>query len=260
MKIATWNINSMKVRLPHILRWLSEQSPDIVALQELKQQDADFPIEQINTAGYQALWSGQKTYNGVALLTRNTGEDIEKGFVNFEDEQKRLLAATIDGIRVINVYVPNGQSVASDKYQYKLLWLEHLYAYLQDALTRYEKVLVLGDFNIAPQDNDVYDPKAWEGQVLCSALERAALEKIMSLGFQDTFRLFAQAPEIYSWWDYRTFAFAGNRGLRIDLLLASSALAKQIDHCWVDTRPRTWERPSDHAPVLIECNMPLQGA
>lgn len=252
MKIATWNINSMKVRLPHILRWLSEQSPDIVALQELKQQDADFPISQINAAGYQALWSGQKTYNGVALLARNTGEDIEKAFLNFEDEQKRLLAATIDGIRVINVYVPNGQSVGSEKYQYKLLWLEHLHAYLQDALTRYEKVLVLGDFNIAPHDNDVYDPKAWEEQVLCSALERAALEKIMHLGFQDTFRLFAQAPETYSWWDYRTFAFAANRGLRIDLLLANPALAKQIRRCWVDINPRTWERPSDHAPVLIE--------
>jgi exodeoxyribonuclease-3 len=254
MKIATWNVNSMRVRLPHVLRWLLDQAPDIVALQELKQPDLDFPIAQINAAGYQAVWSGQKTYNGVALLTRVVCEDIEMAFPVFVDEQKRLLAATVNGIRIINIYVPNGQSVDSDKYQYKLMWLEHLYAYLKYTLTHYEKVLVVGDFNIAPGDADVYDPKAWEGQVLCSAPERAALEKILALGFQDSFRLFPQATQVYSWWDYRTFAFQANRGLRIDLMLASHALAKEVKRCWVDVVPRTWERPSDHAPVLLDLN------
>lgn len=251
MKIATWNINSIKARLPHVLRWLSEQAPDIVALQELKQ--LDFPMADINAAGYQAIWSGQKTYNGVALLTRDHCEHIETAFPIFVDEQKRLLAATVNGIRIINVYVPNGQSVGSEKYLYKLTWLEHLYEYLKYSLTQYEKVLVLGDFNIAPEDQDVYDPKAWEDQVLCSMLERAALQKIFALGFTDSFRLFSQPAHIYSWWDYRTFAFQGNRGLRIDLILANQSLSKDIQKCWVDIAPHVWERPSDHAPVLIEC-------
>jgi exodeoxyribonuclease-3 len=251
MKIATWNINSIRARLPHVLRWLVEQNPDVVALQELKQ--LEFPIAEINAAGYQVVWSGQKTYNGVALMTRNHCENIETNFPNFADDQKRLLAATVDGIRIINVYVPNGQSVGSDKYQYKLLWLEHLYDYVKQALTQYEKVLILGDFNIAPEDQDVFDPKAWAGQVLCSDDERAALEKILSLGFQDAFRLFPQQAQVYSWWDYRTFAFQGNRGLRIDLMLTNAALAKELQRCWVDIAPRAWERPSDHAPVLLEC-------
>jgi exodeoxyribonuclease-3 len=259
MKIATWNINSMKVRLPHILRWLAEQSPDVVALQELKQTDADFPIDEIRAAGYQAVWSGQKTYNGVALLAKESCANIETAFTTFADEQKRVLAATINDIRIINVYVPNGQSVGSEKYQYKLMWLEHLYEYLKQSLTQYEKVIVLGDFNIAPDDRDVYNPKAWEEQVLCSRAERAALEKILSLGFQDSFRLLPQKDEIYSWWDYRTFAFQGNRGLRIDLILASAHLATEIQKSWIDVIPRTWERPSDHAPMLVELktNPPL---
>lgn len=251
MKIATWNINWIRVRLPQVLRWLSLQAPDIVALQELKQ--LDFPIAEINAAGYQAIWSGQKTYNGVALLTRSTCEDIETGLPGFVDEQKRLLAATVAGIRLVNVYVPNGQSVGSEKYQYKLEWLEHLQDYLKNTLKHYEKVLVLGDFNIAPEDNDVYDPKAWAEQVLCSHAERSALKKIFELGFQDSFRLFPQAAQIYSWWDYRTFAFQANRGLRIDLLLANAALAKEIQGCSVDIAPRAWERPSNHAPVFIDC-------
>lgn len=253
MKIATWNVNSLKVRLPHLLRWLSEKSPDIVALQELKQINEDFPIADIMAAGYQAVWSGQKTYNGVAILAKHTCTEVETALPNFIDEQKRLLAATVNGIRIINVYVPNGQSVGSEKYQYKLMWLEAFYAYLQQSLIQYEKILVVGDFNIAPEDRDVYDPKAWHEQVLCSTKERAALHKILSLGFEDTFRLFDQAAEVYSWWDYRTFAFQGNRGLRIDLMLANAQLAKDIQKSWVDVMPRTWERPSDHAPVLIEC-------
>lgn len=252
MKIATWNINSIRSRLPHVLQWLSDQAPDIVGLQELKQPDADFPIAAIEAAGYQAIWSGQKTYNGVALITRQRGHDIETNFPNWPDEQKRLLAATVGGVRIINVYVPNGQSVGSEKYEYKLIWLQHLYEYLKQALNQYEKVLVMGDFNIAPADIDVYNPKAWEGHVLCSPQERAALEKILSLGLLDSFRLFPQEPQIYSWWDYRTFAFVGNRGLRIDLILTNQALAKNIQRCWVDITPRAWDKPSDHAPALIE--------
>ncbi len=253
MKIATWNINSMKVRLPHLLRWLPNHAPDIIALQELKQINEDFPILDIQAAGYSAIWSGQKTYNGVALITKQPCEEIETAFPTFVDEQKRLLAATVNGIRIINVYVPNGQVVLSEKYQYKLEWLEHLYLYIQQALKQYEKVLIVGDFNIAPEDQDVYNPKAWEGQVLCSDAERQALKKILNLGLQDTFRLFSQASALYSWWDYRTFAFQGNRGLRIDLMLANHRLAECISRCWIDIAPRAWDRPSDHAPVLIEC-------
>ncbi|MGA2655749.1 MAG: exodeoxyribonuclease III [Gammaproteobacteria bacterium] len=252
MKIATWNINSMKVRLPHVLRWLAAESPDIVALQELKQTDADFPISDIQAAGYLAVSSGQKTYNGVAILSKQACEHIETAFPDFVDEQKRLLAVTVNGIRIINVYVPNGQAVGSEKYQYKLMWLEHFYHYLKQSLTQYEKILVVGDFNIAPEDIDVHDPKAWHEQILCSSAERAALNKIFSLGFQDTFRLFPQKDQIYSWWDYRTFAFQGNRGLRIDLMLANAKLAQAIQKCWIDVMPRAWERPSDHAPVIVE--------
>lgn len=252
MKIVTWNINSMKVRLPHLLRFLSEHAPDVVALQELKQIDADFPLDAITQAGYQAVWSLQKTYNGVAILSRSPVDAVETSFPTFPDEQKRVIAATIDGVRVINIYVPNGQSVGSDKYAYKLTWLNHLHDYLQQALKQYEKVVVLGDFNIAPEDRDVYDPVAWQDSVLCSAPERAALEKILSLGFVDTFRLFAQAPQTYSWWDYRTFAYSANRGLRIDLILASPACITHIQRCFVDPAPRGWDRPSDHAPVLLE--------
>lgn len=250
MRIATWNINSIRSRMPHVLRWLALHTPDVVALQELKQ--VDFPKEELEAMGYQVIWSGQKTYNGVALLSRIPCHDVEMIFPTWADEQKRLIAATINGIRVVNIYVPNGQSVGSEKYEYKLHWLSHLRDYLAHTLEQYENVLVMGDFNIAPADIDVHNPKAWEGKVLCSALERESLENILSLGFLDSFRLFPQEKEIYSWWDYRTFAFVGNRGLRIDLILASKALAKKVQHSWIDINPRAWEKPSDHAPVLIE--------
>jgi exodeoxyribonuclease III len=252
MKIASWNVNSLRVRLPHLLRFLTEASPDVVALQELKQPDSDFPIADIEAAGYCAVWSGQKTYNGVALLARNACEDVGMGFPDYADDHKRLLAATINGVRVVNIYVPNGQSVGSDKYEYKLEWLNHLHNYLQQVLQQYEKVLVVGDFNIAPEDRDIHDPITWQGHVLCSAPERAALEKIFALGLVDSFRLFPQAPQSYSWWDYRTFAFQGNRGWRIDLMLANPALANTITRAWIEIGPRAWERPSDHAPVMCE--------
>ena len=253
MKIASWNVNSLRVRLPQVLKWLAMQNPDVLALQELKQVDAAFPVAAFTELGYQAVFSGQKTYNGVAVLAREDCTQVETTFPHFPDEQKRLLATTIGDIRLINIYVPNGQSVGSDKYEYKLLWLTHLYEYLQQALSQYPKVVVVGDFNIAPQDADVYEPLLWQDSVLCSPAERLALQKIFSLGFVDCFRLFSQPPQTFSWWDYRTFAFQGNRGLRIDLMLANSQMASSVDKCWVDIAPRAWLQPSDHAPVVLTC-------
>ncbi len=254
MKIASWNVNSLRVRLPQVLNWLSLHTPDVLALQELKQIDAAFPLAQFTELGYHAVFSGQKTYNGVAVLSRTACSAVETTFPEFSDEQKRLLATTINDIRVVNIYVPNGQSVGSDKYHYKLTWLAHLHDYLQQALTQYPKVVVVGDFNIAPYDEDVYDPRAWQNSVLCSPAEREALTKIFSLGFADCFRLFPQPLQTYSWWDYRTFAFQGNRGLRIDLMLGSAEFVRSVNKCWIDIAPRAWPQPSDHAPVILTCS------
>ncbi len=252
MKLATWNVNSLKVRLPHVLDWLAFYQPDVLCLQETKLEDANFPAAELAASGYQPLFSGQKTYNGVAILSKLPAEEVAVGIPGFADPQKRVLAATIGGVRVINLYVPNGQSVDSDKFQYKLGWLDALMGWLRDELTRYSSLAVLGDFNIAPEERDVHDPKAWEGQVLFSPPEREAFRKLLQLGLSDSFRLFDQPEKSYTWWDYRMNAFRRNMGLRIDHILLSAALAKTCKSCLIDKEARKRERPSDHAPVIVE--------
>ena len=249
MKLASWNVNSLNVRLPHVLDWLRGQQPDALCLQELKLEDAKFPLAAIEDAGYHAVFDGQKTYNGVAILSRARPEDVSKGMPGFADEQKRVIAATVNGLRVICIYVPNGQSLESDKYQYKLRWLEALAGYMKQQIADYGEVALLGDYNIAPEDRDVHDPKAWEGQVLCSAPERAALQKLMALGLKDSFRLFDQPDKSYSWWDYRMNGFRRNLGLRIDHILLTEPVAARCESAAIDLAPRKLERPSDHAPV-----------
>jgi len=248
--IATWNVNSLRVRLPQVLKWCEMKAPDILALQEIKLQDEQFPLEEINAAGYQAVFAGQKTYNGVAILSRTVATDIITDLPGLDDPQRRLLAATIDGIRVVNVYVPNGQAVDSEKYHYKLEWLTHLTAFIQQQLQQYSKLVLLGDFNIAPDDRDVYDPEAWKGKILCSDPERAALQDLFDTGLHDSFRLTEQDDNEFSWWDYRMRGFKRNLGLRIDLALISKALCTDATTCYIDKEPRGWERPSDHTPVI----------
>ncbi|MSP97257.1 MAG: exodeoxyribonuclease III [Betaproteobacteria bacterium] len=252
MILATWNVNSLKVRLPHLLDWLARQQPDVVCLQETKTEDAKFPLAQLQAAGYQVAYSGQKTYNGVAILSRTAAADVQTGIPGFADEQKRVLAVTVKGVRVVCAYVPNGQSVDSEKYTYKLAWLAAFERWLAEELKRHADLAVLGDYNIAPADADVHDPKAWEGQVLCSDKERAAFQGLIDLGLKDSFRLFPQEERSYSWWDYRMNAFRRKMGMRIDHILLSAPLAGVCKRCLIDTEPRRLERPSDHAPVLAE--------
>jgi exodeoxyribonuclease-3 len=252
MKLATWNVNSLRVRLPHVLDWLASQRPDVLCLQETKLEDAAFPFAELEAAGYHAVHAGQKTYNGVAILARAELSDVVRGIPDFEDSQQRLIAATIDGVRVVCAYFPNGQSVDSDKYQYKLKWLQALGNWLRQELTRHPALAVLGDFNIAPEDCDVYDPVAWKDQVLCSVPERDAWRALLALGLSDAFRLFPQSDKSYSWWDYRMMAYRRNRGLRIDHILLSETLRQRCRACAIDCAPRKLERPSDHAPVLAE--------
>ncbi len=255
MKIATWNVNSMKVRLPQVLEWLAAANPDILVVQEIKQVSEVFPEESFTEAGYQSVVNGQKTYNGVAVLSRSPAGEHVLEIPGFEDPQRRVLASTIDGVRVVNLYVPNGQSVGSEKYEYKLSWLAALRNYLQDELKQHDKLVVLGDFNIAPDDRDVYDPEKWGDDILCSPLEREALRKLLELGLTDVFRLFEQPEKAFSWWDYRRAGFQRNAGLRIDLILASEAMTKACQASYIDREPRTWERPSDHTPVIAEFDM-----
>ncbi|MEM9243178.1 MAG: exodeoxyribonuclease III [Pseudomonadota bacterium] len=250
MKIATWNVNSLRVRLPHLLDWLAQQQADVLALQETKVQDCDFPQAEITAAGYHVVFSGQKTFNGVAILSRAIAEDVTVGLPGFVDDQCRVISATVRGIRVINFYVPNGQSVGSDKYQYKLRWLSAATDFIRQAFETYPKVVVVGDFNIAPEDRDVHDPALWTGKVLVSDDERQALKTILALGLKDLFRHFDQEENSFSWWDYRGGQFWKNAGLRIDLMLANDALIQTCQSCVIDTRPRKRKRPSDHAPVL----------
>ncbi len=252
MKLATWNVNSLKVRLPHLLDWLASTNPDVVCLQETKLEDTRFPREALESAGYRAAFIGQKTYNGVAILARSPLAEVEAGIAGFPDEQKRVLSATVERTRVVCLYAPNGQAVGSDKYEYKLRWYEALREWLRKVLARHPRLAVLGDLNIAPEDRDVHDPKAWEGQVHVSEPERAALRGLVGLGLEDSFRLFDQPERSYSWWDYRMAAFRRNAGLRIDLILLSSALARQCRASTIDTAPRKLERPSDHTPVIAE--------
>ena len=252
MKIATWNVNSLKVRLPHLLGWLAEQQPDVVCLQETKQQDTDFPHAELQAAGYHSVCSGQKSYNGVALLSREPIADVQTGIPDFADEQKRVIAGTIADVRIVCVYVPNGQSVDSDKYRYKLNWLAALKLWLGNELAQHPKLALLGDYNIAPEDRDVHDPQAWQGNVLVSEPEREAFKGLVALGLRDAFRLFEQGGKSYSWWDYRMLAFRRNQGMRIDHILISNAL--QCTACMIDKAPRKLERPSDHTPVFAEVN------
>jgi exodeoxyribonuclease-3 len=252
MKIATWNVNSLRVRLPHLLDWLGANSPDAICLQETKCEDASFPHEELKAAGYCSLHNGQRTYNGVAILSRNEGGAVCRGIPEFTDEQSRVIAADVGDVRLVSVYVPNGQSVGSDKYAYKLRWLEALATWLEIEMAAHPKLAVLGDFNIAPEDRDVHDPAAWEGHVLFSEPERAALRRLMALGFVDSFRLFEQPERSFTWWDYRMGAFRRDMGLRIDHVLLSPELAKACTACTIDKAPRKLERPSDHAPVICE--------
>ena len=248
-RITTWNVNSLRVRLPQLLEWLAANQPDVVALQEIKLTDDLFPFAELAAAGYQCLANGQKTYNGVALLARAPLAAPQRELPGFEDPQRRVLAASVGGVRVVNLYVPNGQAIGSDKYAYKLRWLEALRGWLAAELAREPRLVVLGDFNIAPEDRDVHDPAAWAGSVHVSEAERAALRALLALGFEDVFRRFEQPPAAYSWWDYRQGAFRRNHGLRIDLVLASPALAAACRGCSIDVAPRRVERASDHAPV-----------
>jgi len=293
MKLATWNVNSLKVRLPHVLDWLAANPVDVLCLQETKQQDSDFPQAELQTVGYHAVFSGQKTYNGVAILSRAPASDVQYGIPDHVDEQKRVIASTFtfasgsiakvkqggdeqttqtvqlarpgvseeantvspkqsDRIRVVCVYVPNGQSVDSDKYQYKLAWLIALHDWLKQELTRYPKLVLLGDYNIAPEDRDVHDPITWQGNVLVSEPERQQFKNMVQLGLRDSFRLFEQAEKSFTWWDYRMMAFRRNHGLRIDHILISEPLVAQCKSCVIDKTPRKLERPSDHAPVVVE--------
>lgn len=252
MKIATWNVNSMNVRLPHVKEWLQASSPDVLVLQEIKQVTEKFPGEELAELGYQSIANGQKTYNGVAVISRSAPADPVLEFPGFDDPQRRVLASTIDGVRVVNLYTPNGSEVGSEKYDYKLRWLATLREFLENEMTRHEKLVVLGDFNIAPADEDVYDAEKWGDAILCSPGEREALGKLLDLGLTDVFRKFDQPEKMFSWWDYRAAGFRRNAGLRIDLILTTDPLTEACTASYVDKEPRAWERPSDHAPVVAE--------
>lgn len=251
MKLATWNVNSLKVRLPQVLQWLADNPVDVLCLQETKTTDDKFPVAELEAAGYQVAFTGQKTYNGVAILSRSPLNDVTKNNPLFPDEQQRLISATIEGVRVVCAYVPNGQAVGSEKYEYKLRWLRALHQWLEQELKTYPQLALLGDYNIAPADCDVHDPVAWQGSVLVSEPERAAFNDLCSLSLVDAFRLFEQAEKLYSWWDYRQMAFRRNMGLRIDHILLSPPLASRCTACIIDKAPRKWEQPSDHTPVIV---------
>jgi exodeoxyribonuclease III len=252
MKITSWNVNSLNVRLPHVERWCAEQKPDVLALQETKLEDAKFPVAALEAAGYHAAFSGQKTYNGVAILAKQPITDVAHGIDGYDDPQKRILSATVGGVRIVNLYVVNGQSVGSEKYAYKLDWLANVAAHLEREIRNHPNLVVLGDFNIAPDDRDVHDPVAWHESVLCSTPEREALKRVLGAGLFDSFRRFNDDGGHYSWWDYRQGAFRRNLGLRIDLILASESLRERTVAASIDREPRTWERASDHTPVSLE--------
>ncbi len=251
MKLATWNVNSLAVRLPQVLAWLADNPVDVLVLQETKLSDDRFPHAEFAAAGYQAQWHGQKTYNGVALLSRAQALEVVRNIPDFADEQARLIAATVDGVRCVGAYFPNGQAPESDKFAYKMRWFDALRGWLQAELVRHPQLVLMGDFNVAPEDRDVHDPVAWAGQILCTPQERAQFQALIELGLHDAFRLFEQPARSWSWWDYRNLAFRRNQGLRIDHALVSSALVPRVSACTIDKGPRRNERPSDHAPVLL---------
>jgi exodeoxyribonuclease-3 len=250
--LATWNVNSLRVRLEQVLVWLQEHQPTVLALQEIKMTDELFPVEAFTALGYHVAVSGQPTYNGVAIVSRVPLVDVVMGIPSYDDPQKRVLAATVAGLRIICVYVPNGASVDSDKYDYKLQWFEQLLGYVKNTLAGHPQTIILGDYNIAPEDRDVHDPLVWQGQVLVSAKERACFAALLALGFSDTFRALAPEDNSYTWWDYRMNAFKRNHGLRIDHILATPAVMAHAEYCVIDKLPRTWERPSDHTPVILQ--------
>jgi len=252
VKVASWNVNSIRVRLPHVLSWLDAKQPDVLGLQEIKMPSDAFPADEIAAAGYRCAINGQKTYNGVALLSRREPEAISCGLPGYPDTQKRFIAATYGDTRVINLYVPNGQSVGSEKYGYKLEWLEALRAYLAGALQDYPQLVMFGDFNIAPEDRDVHAPEEWRDRILCSEPERRQFQELIRLGLVDVYRLFDQPERSFSWWDYRAAGFRRNRGLRIDLILASPLMAERCTGSRIDIEPRTLDKPSDHAPVWAD--------
>jgi len=252
MKLATWNVNSLKVRLPQVLDWAGKHRPEVLCLQETKLQNDQFPAVEIRATGYEPLANGQKTYNGVAILARSAAADVVTAIPGFPDEQKRVLAATVGGVRVICAYVPNGESVESDKYQYKLRWLAAFRDWLKAELVQHPRLAVLGDLNVAPENRDVHDPAAWEGNVLVSVPERNAFKELLAAGLKDAFRLFEQPERSFTWWDYRMNAFRRKMGLRIDHILLSDELTKACIACTIDIEPRRNERPSDHAPVIAE--------
>jgi exodeoxyribonuclease-3 len=252
MKLATWNVNSLKVRLDHVLDWLESEQPDVIGLQETKLKDENFPAEAIEAAGYHAVFSGQATYNGVAFLSRERPEDVVRGIPDFDDPHRRVIAGTFGDTRVINLYVVNGKAVGDPKYDWKLEWLDAVSRWVADEMARHNRLAVVGDFNIAPEDRDVHDPEAWHERILCSTPEREALARMMSAGLVDVYRKFEQPERVYSWYDYRQMAFRRKMGLRIDLILASEALAEQCTGSAIDLEPRRRERPSDHAPVWAE--------
>ncbi len=252
MKLATWNVNSLNVRLPHVLDWLRDNQPDVLCLQETKQEDSKFPYEALKVAGYDAIHIGQKTYNGVAILSRHSLTNIQRNIPNFDDDHQRIIAADINGIRIVCAYIPNGQTVDSEKYQYKMRWLAALTDWLRTELIAHPKLILLGDYNIAPEDRDCHDPAAWLGQILVSPAEREAFQKLVTLGLHDSFRLFEQAEKSFSWWDYRMMGFRRNFGMRIDHILVSDALKNNCKAAYIDKVPRKLERPSDHTPVVLE--------
>lgn len=253
MKIASWNVNSLNVRLPHLQDWLRVAQPDVLALQETKLEDAKFPDTALLGDGYRSVFAGQKTYNGVAIVSKLPARDVQVGIPGFDDEQKRVIAATVGDLRIVDLYVVNGQEVGSDKYDYKLRWLDAVHGWLSEEIKAHPNLVVLGDFNIAPDDRDVHDPLAWnDASILTSTAERAALRRLLALGLHDSFRLHHDAAGQFSWWDYRAAGFRRNLGLRIDLVLLSDALKSRCVAADIDREPRRWERPSDHAPVWVE--------
>ena len=252
MKLATWNVNSLAVRLPQLLDWLAAHPVDALVLQETKLTDDKFPRAEIEAAGYQVVFHGQKTYNGVALLSRGAAAlDVVRNIPGLEDEQARLIAGTVQGVRVIGGYFPNGQAPDSDKFIYKMRWLDALHDWVAGELAAHPALVLMGDYNIAPEDRDVFDPVAWAGQIHCTPQERAQFQRLQALGLVDAFRLFEQPPKSWSWWDYRNLAFRKNQGLRIDHILVSAALKLRVLACEIDKAPRKNERPSDHAPVVV---------
>lgn len=254
MKLATWNVNSLNVRLPQVLRWLADNPVDVLCLQETKLTDDKFPVAELAAAGYQTAFSGQRTYNGVAILSRHPIHNIVRNNPFFPDEQQRIVSATIEGVRVVCAYVPNGQEPGSDKFRYKLQWLEALRKWLAVELKANDSLAILGDINVAPEDRDVHDPQLWRDHVLFSEPEREEFHSLLGIGLKDAFRLFEQPDKSFTWWDYRQMAFRRNMGLRIDHILLSEQLARRCTACAIDRTPRKWEQPSDHTPVIASIN------